>query len=191
MTGIGEIHGYAILWHEESCNLSKPGERPCYDRIAPHAISIARTAKANYHHIRETVFAFISDRTLEFGTDNIGLWFSACIPDDAAGFDLFNGLMGGRWQAVSPELEGITKRFDARSGAHIVTRASLTGVAIVPRDSALFPGLRCWLGSCVPDEPQAKKLHELFAARKRRKAEQVHVPRMPQAMITAMRMARR
>jgi Caudovirus prohead serine protease len=191
MSGIGEIHGYCVIWHEESGNLSKPGSPACYDRIEPHSISIARTARANYHHFRQTCFAAIDDKTLECGSDNIGIWFSANIPDDSHGRDLFNGLSGGKWLAISPELESITKRFCARTGANIITAATMTGVAIVPRDSALFAGTRCWLSGDVPNDPQAAALRAGFAVRKRRKATPVSIPAMPLAMKNALRMARR
>jgi Caudovirus prohead serine protease len=187
----GIVCGYAVLWDEESGNLSKPGKPATYDRIAPHALSIARSARANYHHLRETAFASISGKTLELGSDDVGIWFSAEIRDDPHGYDLRNGLVGGKWLATSAELEGITKHFDPCSGAHLITGASLTGLAIVPQDSALFPGTRCWLSGCVPDEWQAAVLHESFAARKRRRAEPVFIPAMPLAMKNALRMARR
>jgi Caudovirus prohead serine protease len=185
------VHGYCVIWNEESGNMANAGEAASYDRIAPHAISIARTAKANYHHIRQTCFAAISDRTLEFGSDDIGIWFSADIRDDSPGCDLRNGLAGGRWLATSPEIEGITKHFDPCSGAHIITAAALTGVAIVPRRSALFAATRCWLSGDVPNDPQAAALHASFAVRKRRRAEPVAIPKMPEAMKNAVMMARR
>jgi Caudovirus prohead serine protease len=187
----GIVCGYAILWGEESGNLSKPGEPATYDRIQQGAILIARTARANLHHYRETAFASTSDRTLEIGTDNVGVWFAAEIRDDAAGIDLANGLAGGRWLGVSPELEEITKRFDARTGAHVVSRATLTGLAIGQRGSALFAGTRAWLAGDIPDERQAAALHESFAARQRYHAEPVSIPEMPSAMKAALRMARR
>jgi Caudovirus prohead serine protease len=184
----GIVCGYCIIWGEESGNLSVPGETPCYDRIAPRSISIAATARANFHHFRQTAFASIANKTLELDQDNIGIWFQAEIPNDAPGYDLRNGLAGGRWLAISPELEGITKHLDPCSGAHVITRASLTGFAVVQRGSALFAGTRAWLAGDFPNDPQAAALHDSFAVRKRRRAEPVAIPPMPQAMKKAMAM---
>jgi Caudovirus prohead serine protease len=188
MRHIGKISGYCSLWGEISHDLSNGNGEPAYDQIRKDSIMFARDVRANYHHIRQACFASTGNASLQIGTDEVGVWFDASIPDDRYGYDILNGLGGGRWLSVSAELIDVSKHYDADSGSHIVCTAILSGLAIVQRHTGLFAGTRAWLNGDVPNERQAAALHASFAARKRRRAEPVAIPPMPQAMKKAMAM---
>lgn len=163
----GALDGYAVLWGATSQDFSSRGEAPRYERVERGALKIASTVTANVNHFEISSFAFASDRSLELGFDNIGLWFRATLPETAAGFGLRNSLTGGRCIGASVEIDERVARYDEATGVDVVTSALVTGIALVERP--VSPQARAWLDGEVPNDPQARALHSHFEARNRRK----------------------
>jgi phage head maturation protease len=182
----GAINGYGVLWDDISHDFSEPDHPPRYERIVKGALKIADNAVACVNHSRFASFAFKSDGSLEFGSDDKGLWFRATLPETAAGYGIRNSLTGGRCIGASVEFVDRAARYD---GIETVISATVVGIALLERP--IYPQTRAWLDGEVPAERQANALYASFAARKRRRAEPVCVPEIPAAMKTAMMMARR
>jgi Caudovirus prohead serine protease len=186
MTGIGAVHGYCVIWNDISLDFSEPDHPPRYERVVKGALKIADNAAACVNHARFASFAFKSDGSLEFGSDDKGLWFRATLPETAAGYGIRNSLTGGRCIGASVEFVDRAARYD---GIETVISATVVGIALLERP--IYPQTRAWLDGDVPAERQANALYASFAARQRRRAEPVFIPRMPESMKNAMRMAKR
>jgi Caudovirus prohead serine protease len=185
----GAINGYGVLWDDISHDFSEPDHPPRYERIVKGALKIADNAVACVNHARFASFAFKSDGSLEFGSDDTGLWFRATLPETAAGYGIRNSLTGGRCIGASVEFVDRAARYDAYDGIETVISATVVGIALIARP--IYPQTRAWLSGDIPNERQAAALHASFAFRQRRRAEPVCVPEIPAAMKNAMMMARR
>jgi phage head maturation protease len=178
----GAVNGYAVVWDAISLDFGARGQPPRYERIEKGALKIASNAIANTRHFAMAAFAFTTDSTLQFGYDDIGLWFRAVLPETMAGYGISNSLVGGKSIGASVELAEVAWHYDEHSQVEIVTSALVTGIALV--ESPVFPQARAWPDGDVPNDPQARALHSYFAARNRREpkpllAAKAAAPRRP------------
>jgi phage head maturation protease len=167
----GIVNGYAVVWDALSQDFSMRGASPRYEKIKKGALRIASDAVACVSHFRLTSFAFSSDGSLELGSDNVGLWFRATLPETRNGFGIRNGLTGGRCIGASVEIDERVARYDKAGGVEVVTSWLVVGIALVERP--VYPQTRAWLEGDVPNDPQAKELQSFFNARNRRKPERM------------------
>jgi hypothetical protein len=115
---------------------------------------------------------------LRCGFDCHGLCFEADLPETSSGYGLLKSLGSGKALAVSIEFgDGVEWRWDDASRTAMITHAVVTGISIMARGAAVFPGTRAWLTGDIPHDPQARALCQLFQERQcRRKPGPITLP---------------
>lgn len=165
-----EIEGYALFFDEVSNNVAEPGDAPRFDMF-PRGTSlrVSPNVRANCRHARAALFAQSADGSLRVGFDEVGVWFTAALPENAVGIDVRNALVSGRSLGVSIEVDEIeSKAVPNMANVRSIIRAKIVGVAVVPVDAAMFSEPRCWLRGEAPHEAQARELYDRFRSREKK-----------------------
>jgi hypothetical protein len=153
---IGVVCGYAALFGQVSLNLAGKGEAPCFEVISPGSLALAPNLLLDRHHLEFLPVASTSSGTLRCGFDETGLWFEADLYPQSAGFDVLNGLRGGRSLAASFTM--IDRRAEREGNLDTVWSATVVGLALLRPGRAVYSGTRAWLADEVPSDAVAARL---------------------------------
>jgi phage head maturation protease len=153
---IGVVCGYAAVFGEVSLDLADKGEAPCFETIIPGGLSLASNVMLDRHHLEFLPVASTSSGTLRCGFDETGLWFEADLYPQSAGFDVLNGLRGGRSLAASFTM--IERRAEREGNLDTVCSATVIGLALLRPGHAVYPTTRAWLQDEAPTDAVAARL---------------------------------
>ena len=157
---IGVVAGYAALFGQVSLNLADKGEVPCFETINAGGLALGPNVLLDRHHLEFLgVVATTSSGTLRCGFDETGLWFEADLYPQSAGFDVLNGLRGGRSLAASFTM--IDRRAEREGNLDTVWSATVIGLALLRPGRAVYSGTRAWLADELPRDAVAARLQSL------------------------------
>jgi phage head maturation protease len=153
---LATVNGYAVVFNELSLNLAEKGEAPWCETIRPGGLTLASNVMLDRHHLDFMPVASTSSGTLRCGFDDAGLWFEADLHPKYGGYDVLNGLRGGRSLAASFTM--INRRAEREGDLDTVTSATVVGLALLRPGHAVYSGTRAWLADEVPRDAVAARL---------------------------------
>ena len=153
------VCGYAAIVGELSLNLADKGDVPCFETIRTGALALASNVMLDRHHLDFLPVASIASGTLRCGFDDTGLWFEGDLYESGGGYDVLNGLRGGR--ALAASFTMLERRADRRGNIETVTSATVVSLALLKPGRAMYSRTRAWLIDEVPRDPVAAELQSL------------------------------
>jgi phage head maturation protease len=153
---IGMVSGYAVIFNETSLDLAEKGEAPLFETILAGALTLADDVVLDRHHLEFMPLASTRSGTLRCGFDRMGLWFEADLRARSGGYDVINGLRGGRSLASSFTM--VDRRAEREDNLDIVWGATVIGLALLRPGRAVYSGTRAWLADEVPRDAAAARL---------------------------------
>lgn len=156
---IGTVSGYAAIFNEISLDLAEKGEAPLFETIIPGALALAGDVVLDRHHLEFLPLASTRRGTLRCGLDFTGLWFEADLYARSGGYDVINGLRGGRSLAASFTM--IDRHAEREGNLDTVWSATVVGLALLRPGRAVYSGTRGWLADELPRDAVAARLQGL------------------------------
>ena len=127
-----------------------------FETIIPGALTLADDVVLDRHHLEFMPLASTRSGTLRCGLDQRGLWFEADLYARSGGYDVINGLRGGRSLAASFTM--IDRRADRQGNLDSVTSAVVVGLALLRPGRAVYSGTRAWLADEMPRPEMLQQL---------------------------------
>jgi hypothetical protein len=156
---IGTVSGYAALFNEPSLNLAQKGEAPWCETIRPGGLTLASNVMLDRHHLDFMPVASTRSGTLRCGFDDAGLWFEADLHPKYGGYDVLNGLRGGR--ALAASFTMLDRRAERRGNVETVTSAMVVSLSLLKPGWAVYSRPRAWLADEMPRDTVATELQSL------------------------------